>query len=363
MVSSAPSTTLTVYCLDRSARPKTITFDSTEYRFKLALLKDNYEEMPYIIRTSTLLGQSIIAYLRKKGFPEALKQGNHKIVEKAYQQTKNFDKLSFLYLAVGSKDKLQKMQKIADARGDSMSRFHNALFAGDIEGRISVFRDVGLYPLAYLTARTNGLDDIAAEILEAAGLTEAAIDDVPSYGTSRPPVITSTSDLVWPSVLTWESFFDEALANGVLEGGVEPEYVNGDAAAAGAHSALDAWAKEEEHDDIDPEEGGWDLDADAGDELHAPEAETAVEEEEELGAGATPGPNETDLWVCNSPLAADHVAAGSFETAMQLLTRQFGVVNFAPLKPLFVSIYRSAHVYPTTFASLPPLALHLRRNP
>ena len=39
------------------------------------------------------------------------------------------------------------------------------------------------------------------------------------------------------------------------------------------------------------------------------------------------------------------------------------MVNFAPLKPLFVSIYRSAHVYLTPLASLPPLELHLRRNP
>ena len=63
----------TVYCLNRSARLRTITFDPTEYRFKLALLKNNYEEMLYILRTSTWLGQSIIAYTRnKKGFPEAL---------------------------------------------------------------------------------------------------------------------------------------------------------------------------------------------------------------------------------------------------------------------------------------------------
>lgn len=60
----------TVYCLDRSARPRTITIDPTEYRFKLALLRNNYEEMLYIIRTSNLLGQSIIAYLQQKGFPE-----------------------------------------------------------------------------------------------------------------------------------------------------------------------------------------------------------------------------------------------------------------------------------------------------
>lgn len=63
---------------------------------------------------------------------------------KAYQQMKNFDKLSFLYLATGSTDKLSKTQKIADARGDPMSRFHNALYAGDILGRIAVMRDVAL---------------------------------------------------------------------------------------------------------------------------------------------------------------------------------------------------------------------------
>jgi coatomer protein complex subunit alpha (xenin) len=62
----------TVHCLDRSARPRTITFDPTEYRFKLALLRNNYEEVLHIIRTSNLIGQSIIAYLQKKGFPEVL---------------------------------------------------------------------------------------------------------------------------------------------------------------------------------------------------------------------------------------------------------------------------------------------------
>ena len=65
-------------------------------------------------------------------------------MEKAYQRTKNFDRLSFLYLATGSTDKLTKMQKIADARGDPMSRFHNALYAGDVHGRIAVLKDVGM---------------------------------------------------------------------------------------------------------------------------------------------------------------------------------------------------------------------------
>jgi coatomer subunit alpha len=40
-----------------------------------------------------------------------------------------------------------------------------------------------------------------------------------------------------------------------------------------------------------------------------------------------------------------------------------GAVNFAPLKPLFLSAYRSARLYLSASASLPPLEVHLRRNP
>lgn len=60
----------TLHCLDRSARPRTISIDPTEYRFKLALTRNNYDEVLHIIRTSNLVGQSIIAYLQRKGFPE-----------------------------------------------------------------------------------------------------------------------------------------------------------------------------------------------------------------------------------------------------------------------------------------------------
>lgn len=39
------------------------------------------------------------------------------------------------------------------------------------------------------------------------------------------------------------------------------------------------------------------------------------------------------------------------------------MVNFASLKPFFISTYRSSHAYLSPTASLPPLQLHLRRNP
>lgn len=195
-----------VHCLDRSAKPRTITIDPTEYRFKLALIRKNYDEVLQIIRTSNLVGQSIIGYLQKKGYPEialhfvqdqqtrfdlaiecgnlqvalemakavdredvwnklagaALKSGNHQvspahrrcaeeacfvlieqIVETCYQKTKNFDKLSFLYLITGNTQKLAMMQVIAQKRGDAMSRFQNSLYLGDIQARVAVLRETG----------------------------------------------------------------------------------------------------------------------------------------------------------------------------------------------------------------------------
>ncbi|KAJ7876626.1 hypothetical protein B0H13DRAFT_2347570 [Mycena leptocephala] len=94
------------------------------------------------------------------------------------------------------------------------------------------------------SSRDSPLTSATKEILESAGLREADIDDVSSF---------SLSTLKPPSIVT--NLFDRALADGSLETGVEPAYINGDA-TAGASSGLDTWAKDEEiHDDLDPEEG------------------------------------------------------------------------------------------------------------
>lgn len=180
---------------------------------------------------------------------------------------------------------------------------------------------------------------MAAEILETAGLTEADVEDVPIFAASTlkpPPIITPTSESLWPTISTGESFFDRALASGQLEGGIPPSHANGDAGPGAAHSALDAWAKEEEvQEDIDPEEGGWELDADGGEFQSAVDGDDAVEIEglgEDLGAGATPGPSETELWLKNNSLAVDHVAAGSFETAMQVCSFKVALYRSTTLK-------------------------------
>ena len=82
---------------------------------------------------------------------EALRQGNHQIVEYSYQKTKNFERLSFLYLITGNLEKLAKMLKISEMRNDVMGSFHNALYLGDIRERVRILEEAGAFSLCQLS--------------------------------------------------------------------------------------------------------------------------------------------------------------------------------------------------------------------
>lgn len=385
-----------VYCLDRNAQPQILEIDPTEYRFKLALVKRNYDEMLQIIKTSSLVGQSIISYLQKKGYPEialqfvqdpqtrfdlalecgnlevaiemareldrplfwtrlgaeALAHGNHQTVEMTYQKQRSFDKLSFLYLATGDQEKLSRMAKIAEHRGDFTSRFQNAIYRGDVEDRIQMFKEVDLYPLAYLTAKSHGFTDEAESILEACGLTEDQIS-LPSTEEplKAPYPIVPTFKSNWPVKAAGHSSFEKALLGEV---GVADEETGADGFEFEEDEQQAALAKDTLEDE-EEDASGWDM----GDDVNVEEDVEFVDvESAETGAGSS----EADLWARNSPLAADHVAAGSFDTAMQLLNRQVGAVQFAPLKSRFLEVFKASKTYLPATVGLPPLVNYVRRT-
>lgn len=95
---------------------------------------------------------------------EALRQGNHQVVEMSYQRKKDFDRLSFLYMLTGDSEKLRKMLKISNMRNDIMGRYHNALLLGDAAERVAVLEASGNLPLAYISANLHGLGDVAERI-------------------------------------------------------------------------------------------------------------------------------------------------------------------------------------------------------
>jgi coatomer protein complex subunit alpha (xenin) len=159
-------------------------------------------------------------------------------------------------------------------------------------------------------------------------------DDLPpppqnsGHSTLAPPAVKFVqSDSNWPIKNLGESFFDRALANGSTEGftGQDPSSTN--ANGNGDKDQLDAWAN-----DVDAEDGGagdgededegWDLDAEVIDIPEEVDEEVTATggggEEADLSEGVSPGVKEDDMWIRNSPLAADHAAAGAFESAMQV---------------------------------------------
>lgn len=96
-------------------------------------------------------------------------QGNLEIAEKCCQQTKNFERLSFLYAISGATDKLEKMLKLSEMRGDIMSRYTNALYLGSAPARTKVLEDAGHLSLAHVSALANGLEEEAAKLREKLG--------------------------------------------------------------------------------------------------------------------------------------------------------------------------------------------------
>jgi coatomer protein complex subunit alpha (xenin) len=415
-----------LYCLDREAKTRTLSVDTTESSFKLALSKHQFGDVMRMIRHSRLCGQAIIAYLQQKGFPEvalhfvqenktrfklalacgnievamhsayelddddswhklgveALRQGNHQVVEMAYQRTKNFERLSFLYLLTGNTEKLRKMLKIAEMRKDVMGRFHNALMLGDVEERVCILEEVGQLSLAYLTAATHQLPEQTERLREILEEQDIALPEVPEDAVLLIPTTPIMREDNWPLLSVSKGVFEGAMDGGgnTMEEAVEDD--EEESGGGGGGGGGGAWGDDDldmDDDDgftskpgaagSDDEDGpGW---ADDDDDLDLDGIEDEAPEPKSGGGGggggeyfAVPsaGTSPAVHWQNNSALAADHVAAGSFESAMKLLNRQIGVVKFAPLKSAFLSIYTGAYGALPTIACTTALRSALQRN-
>lgn len=208
-----------------------------------------------------------------------------------------------------------------------------------------------------MTAKSHGLDEECQAILEATGATEDQLT-MPKLGTplAPPKPVVPTYKANWPTKASSQSFFEKALL-----GQVEGLSLEDDPAAANVMDLDDGMGDDSAArnggamDDDDEDVAGWDMGDDA-----IPEVEDFVNVESAEAGGA--GSSEADLWARNSPLAVDHIAGGSFESAMQLLNRQVGAVSFAPLKPRFLEVYQASRTFLPGASGLPPLVNYVRRT-
>ncbi len=402
-----------LHCIDREGKSRTLEIDLTEAQFKLALERRDYPEVMRMVKHSRLCGQAIISYLQEKGYPEvalhfvqdsktrfklalacgniqiamnvandigndawkqlgveALRQGNHEVVEMSYQKTKEFEKLSFLYLITGNVEKLRKVLKIAEMRGDVMSRFHNALYLGDVEERVRVLELTGQLSLAYLTASTHGLEADAQRIrthLEAAGVPIPL--PAPSASLLQPPTAIFRGGENWPLLAVGKSALADVGAEkssgvGAIRAAAAAGSDDEDGAAAGK------WGDDDDDLFDDEDEKPAKAAKASGGAAAAPSAEAGAgwgdddlglsDDEDEKGAtgpaggasadqvwgvAAAPGVPASSAWCSESIHAADHLAAGSADTALQLLHRQIAAVNVIPLKSVATSIFLGSRAY------------------
>jgi len=412
-----------LFCLDREARSRVISIDTTEARFKLALANKKYGQVMHMVKHSRLCGRAIVAYLQSKGFPEvalhfvrdpqtrfrlalacgnieaamesafsleqqqgadgksrdvwgelgseALRQGNHQVVEMSYQRKKDFDRLSFLYMLTGDTEKLRKMLKISNMRNDIMGRYHNALLLGDAAERVAVLEASGNLPLAYISAKLHGLDEVAERIKVAIETQEGSVDGLMEkvpVGTKKggrllqpPTPIVRASN--WPTLEIKKTTLEDLSAADVGDE-YEEEAPAAVAADTGASAGAAAWDDDfgmedagvgggEDFDLGDDDDMGWGDDLDGlgdigGDEVKPDQVDDMAAFNEisgDIGFQMPPaGRPPAGCWAANSSHAADHMAAGGASSAMQLLHRQIAASDFSNLKGSMLGCYLGSTV-------------------
>ncbi|PKA59576.1 Coatomer subunit alpha-3 [Apostasia shenzhenica] len=403
-----------LFCLDRDGKNRIITIDATEYIFKLALLRKRYDHVMNMIRNSQLCGQAVISYLQQKGFPEvalhfvkdertrfnlalesgniqiavasakeidekdhwyrlgieALRQGNTSIVEYAYQRTKNFERLSFLYLVTGNQEKLSKMLRIAEIKNDVMGQFHNAMYLGDIQERVKILENAGHLPLAYITASTHGLTETAERLAAELGDNLPVIPEGKTHSLLLPPApLLCSGD--WPLLRVMRGIFEGGLDVSGRTGHEDEEEVS---AADWGDEDLDIVNIERiiQNGEIDAEidvveandendEGGWELeDLELPADVDTPVA--ASNTRASVFVAPTAGMPVSQIWTQKSSLAGEHAAAGNFDTAMRLLNRQLGISNFAPLKQMFIDLYTGSQTHLPAFVTAPVITIAVEKG-
>lgn len=423
----------TVFVLDREGKPQCLEVDCTEYMFKLNVLNKQYDQARQLLESPSLHGRNMVSYLQQKGFSEvallfardqstrfqlalecgnlevalsaaesldqsaiwqrlgaeALRQGNHQVVEFAYQKTKNFERLSFLYLISGNQAKLGKMLKLAEMNGEKMGRFHNALYLGDATERMKILEGSGQLPLAYATAATHGLDDEARRLFDKLQEGGYEIPSLPKHAVPLKPPQPLRQEGNWPLLAAAGSPMDGMALSSAATGTGASAQKKGSAAVvedADLEGVGAAWDEEgidlDQHSRMDGEADGLKGGLDPESEENEFEEGWAMEDLDlpsDVGAGATGGTMGTGdtsvafaippegtawqtRWSANMSLAVELAAAGNFDGACKLLRRQIGAKNFEPLKPSIIAAAACSHAPLSALPTVPVPELPLFRS-
>ena len=242
------------------------------------------------------------------------------------------------------------MLQIAEAREDTMGRYQNSVYLGDVQAQIKTLVEAGQYSLAYLSAKTHNLEEEALEILQHANVPEP--NDLDNYKSLNcGPHIIERQKEIWPLVVNRNTFNDAKVGN---ESKPIKMMSEGDLKIIGDWGDEDIVDELKEplktlnisktENDIMDVEQGWDVDVDH-----------IVADDEPQFAVPAARPSVPPSWVqSNNP--CDHICAGSFKTAIKLLQAR-GIVNYEPLRSYFKSLYQSNNTFLPTITAKPLVSI------
>jgi len=233
------------------------------------------------------------------------------------------------------------------------------LYSNDVKKRCDVYIKSGMLPLAYTLAKSNNLNDYAAQILEDAGVSEKDVE-LPELGDAVPlpqPIAEPVTN--WPLKESSLSYFETAL----LTGKVENLSLEDDVAKEVTTNANDVSLQyDEEVEDGEEEGDAWDIDEelDIGDD----DDDDGIIGEDSTATVATAATLENEIgdWLRNAKTPATYVAAGALGQAALLLNKQVGVSNFEPLRQRFLQVYGASKLYLPGVTDLPAMKTYIRED-
>ncbi|KAH9577243.1 Coatomer [Trypanosoma melophagium] len=379
----------TIWAITREGKVMMKELDNLELNFKLKLQQQAYREVIKIIHRKQLKGQALVGYLHKHGHSEialhfvnepftrfnlavecgaldiakstalelnqpavwrrlaeaATKYGDIQLGQFANSKTGNYHGAGMLSLITGN---MAALGHLVDTTNDDNFKLHYGLYLHDVQQRIQILASTGQLPLAYLTSKSNGLDELASGLLEkmepevAERMENTKVNRIPEI--QHPTAVTDN----WPMLQVEESVFASLLK--------EPGQFNGadtgveEAEEEEAHAGA-GWNEDDDDDDMEGmnneeaeesngvEGEGWDDDLD----IQMPVDRSNEGAQKGVYVVPMEHPPLSQHWVDNYSLPAYHVAAGSFATAFDLLRRQIGLCDPVPLKPYVMNLWTSVN--------------------
>eukprot|EP00658_Telonema_sp_P-2_P076922 TRINITY_DN6844_c0_g1_i18.p1 TRINITY_DN6844_c0_g1~~TRINITY_DN6844_c0_g1_i18.p1 ORF type:complete len:716 (-),score=247.04 TRINITY_DN6844_c0_g1_i18:224-2371(-) len=400
-----------VWYLTREAKIVFEEIENPELAFKLALQQERYRDVLKLIQSKKLQGEALVSYLHSHNHPEiamhfvtdpwikfnlaiesgdmtiaketalsmnrrdawrvladtASKYGDMQLGQLANSKANNLSGLAHQCLLTGN---MNTLQALVDKSKDSNFQMQYSLFTGDVARRLQILVDANQLPLAHALAMSNDMTDVAEEIL-------AKMDpEVAERCASRkvgPALKAPSAEAItenWPLLPVQETYFARMLKEpglmdyvpetGATQGGAwgdddddlfgEPgDAEDGDAApTARPVATAGAW----DDDDLDI-----DIDIDGPTTSSQPVAS---------GAGFVlprEGESYHKHWTNTSHLAAHHIAAGAFDSAIDLLKRQIDLCDAKPLSKPFMGIWAAANASMPSFGIMPSHSFALATRP